>query len=78
MMIGIVPAFVVMYWWQGKLFAEGAAQEFSTLLSPSYIASTAITGMIQLAWLIWIIVSVSNKRDPIYDRIAGTSVLRTS
>lgn len=79
MMIGIIPAFIAAYWWESTLFANGAdmATDISETLSASYIATNAITGVIEIAWLIWIIVSVSKKRDPIYDRIAGTSVLRT-
>ncbi|PWK63528.1 RDD family protein [Aminobacter sp. AP02] len=76
MMIGLIPAFVPAFWWGDPFFANGA--DISETLSTSYIATTAITGVIEIAWFIWIIVSVSKKRDPIYDRIAGTSVLRTS
>lgn len=75
MMIGVIPAFIAAFWWENSLFVDGA--DVSEMLSAGYIVTTAITSLIQIAWLIWIIVSVSKKRDPIYDRIAGTSVLRT-
>ena len=29
-----------------------------------------------IAWIVWIIVATARKRDPVYDRLAGTSVLR--
>lgn len=35
-----------------------------------------IGGIIQLAWILWIIISASQKNDPIYDRLVGTAVVR--
>ncbi|MEJ6783505.1 RDD family protein [Aminobacter sp. Piv2-1] len=71
--IGMVPALffalVVLFFIEDPM----AAMETS-----GYWRMFAIAAIIQLAWLLWIIISVSRKRDPIYDRIAGTSVLRTS
>ena len=29
-----------------------------------------------IAWIVWIIVATARKRDPVYDRLAGTAVLR--
>jgi uncharacterized RDD family membrane protein YckC len=42
-----------------------------------FLTGIGVTGIAGFAWLIWILVSVSNKRDPIYDRLVGTSVFRT-
>lgn len=38
--------------------------------TPVYIAIT----LAELIWIAWIVVSLVRKRDPIYDRIAGTTV----
>lgn len=70
--IGMVPALLVLF-----IFLFVAMDPLTAMESSSFWTLFTIAIIIQLAWVIWIIVSVSNKRDPIYDRIAGTSVLRT-
>ncbi|MBB6465373.1 putative RDD family membrane protein YckC [Aminobacter lissarensis] len=70
--IGMIPAMlfaVVVFFVLEDPFAAMETQGYWTMF--------AIAAAIQIAWLLWIIISVSTKRDPIYDRIAGTSVLRT-
>ena len=34
-------------------------------------------GLISVAWMLWIVVSVARKTDPIHDRLAGTAVVMT-
>jgi hypothetical protein len=33
-------------------------------------------GLLGMMWYLWVAIQVARKRDPIYDRIAGTAVLR--
>lgn len=70
--IGMVP---------GVLFAVVVffviEDPFAAMETQGYWTMFAIAAVIQIAWLLWIAISVSRKHDPIYDRFAGTSVLRT-
>lgn len=72
MWIGMVPALIFMF--VVLFFIE---DPLAAMQTRGYWTMFAFAAAVELAWLIWIIVSVSKKRDPIYDRIAGTSVLRT-
>ncbi|PSH69733.1 hypothetical protein CU102_05520 [Phyllobacterium brassicacearum] len=44
-------------------------------LTSGVVAAMILTWLIGMVWLIWIIVSVSKKQDPIYDRLVGTAVV---
>ena len=48
------------------------------LVDPTYRAVNLAGIALGVAWFVWIAVSMVRKRDPIYDRIAGTAVLRAS
>lgn len=72
MWIGTIPAFLVMI---KVLFLSD--DPLNAMSGSGFWLAFAVALLIEIAWFIWIIVSVSKKRDPIYDRIAGTSVLRT-
>lgn len=72
MWIGTIPAFLVMI---KALFLSD--DPLNAMSGDGFWLAFAVALLIEIAWFIWIIVSVSKKRDPIYDRIAGTSVLRT-
>jgi uncharacterized RDD family membrane protein YckC len=75
MMIGAIPLVMlqIITWLR---VAGGGADPLETLLSSFNIAMTIIGGLVILAWLIWIVISVARKRDPIYDWLAGTTVVR--
>lgn len=70
--IGMVPGLLLAF-----VFLVVAKDPMAAMATSSFWTLFYIAAIIQLAWLFWIIVAVSRKRDPIYDRIAGTSVLRT-
>jgi uncharacterized RDD family membrane protein YckC len=72
MWVGAVPAAAVM------LVALGSSAPAELATNNAFWTAFAVAGIIELAWFIWIIVSISRKRDPIYDRIAGTITIRTS
>ncbi len=70
MWIGFIPALVV---W-GLIYVESTRPDPS---ASGLILPLVIAAIISTAWFIWITISVSQKRDPIYDRLAGTAVIRT-
>ena len=76
MQLGIVPipgGLIVAF-----LLAQFRGIDPAEILSSRvYLSFLAIAAAIYFAWIVWIIVSVSRKRDPIYDRLAHTAVLRT-
>lgn len=53
-------------------FTVETPEEMLSWLWPMNIAS-----LIGIAWLLWIVVSVARKTDPIHDRLAGTAVVLT-
>jgi len=57
------------------MFVSDAAQLQAIMTSPSYILRMVVAGLVGLAWAIWILVSLARKRDPIYDRLAKTTVV---
>jgi len=73
MMIGVVPAFAVLiYSW---LVTGGEIDAAAASLALEFLPLTVI---IALAWYVWIIVQIARKRDPVYDRLAGTAVVLRS
>ncbi|PSJ57199.1 RDD family protein [Kumtagia ephedrae] len=74
MWIGLAPgliASIVMM----SFFSAAELEPF--FQSPYFVPGLIIFFLIGLGWIVWIVVSLVRKRDPVYDRIAGTSVLRT-
>jgi uncharacterized RDD family membrane protein YckC len=57
------------------MFVSDATQLEAWVTSPSYILLMIIAGLAGLAWAIWIMVSLARKHDPIYDRLAKTTVV---
>lgn len=70
-MIGALPAIGVMsYWWlvtAGNIDAPAASMAIELL---------PLALIVALVWYVWIIVQIARKRDPVYDRLAGTAVVR--
>lgn len=73
MWIGAIPALLMMI-----MILFLSTDPLGAMSGSGFWLAFTAAALIEIAWFIWIIVSVSKKRDPIYDRIAGTSVLRTS
>jgi uncharacterized RDD family membrane protein YckC len=73
MWIGTVPILIV----QVALFAfvREASELEAIVAAPYYFPLVIVAGLIALAWIIWIFVSLARKHDPIYDRLAGTAVM---
>lgn len=73
MWIGAIPALLIMV--KVLILSE---DPLSAMSGSGFWLAFTVALFVEIVWFIWIIVSVSKKHDPIYDRIAGTSVLRTS
>lgn len=69
--IGAVPSLLLL------IVALGSNSPENLATNNMFWFGLVAAVMIELLWFIWIIVSISNKRDPVYDRIAATAVLRT-
>lgn len=72
-LIGSIPGFVVLL----VLYANvGGVEDMQAILGASWFRFVSIGGwLIGAAWLLWIVVSLARKDDPIYDRLAGTAVI---
>lgn len=68
MMLGAIPAFVLLILMMFK-GDPAAALEMPTMFWTSYL--------IGAAWVLVLVVQIAMKRDPVYDWIAGTAVVRT-
>lgn len=70
MYTGAVPVVAVL------LFASSTADPLGAMASSGFWTAFAVAAALEVAWIIWILVSLIAKRDPIYDRLAKTSVVR--
>ncbi|MDI6028666.1 RDD family protein [Corticibacterium sp. UT-5YL-CI-8] len=66
--LALIPGLLLYQW---MLWDMSSVQQ-SGLFFPLLAVGLALV----FAWFVWIIVDVARKRDPIYDRLAGTAVLR--
>lgn len=68
--------------WSGiTLFMLSGVTDFASFVAKTQGGSFLLQAVLQflpLVWLAWIGVSLVNKRDPIYDRVAGTAVIRVA
>ncbi|MBU6462174.1 MAG: RDD family protein [Bradyrhizobium sp.] len=71
MMIGFVPAFALLIW---RIMVGGSAD---AMFTPDTFKWMAVTFSLAGVWIIVLIVQIARKRDPYYDRLAGTAVIRT-
>jgi uncharacterized RDD family membrane protein YckC len=72
MAIGFVPALALLAW--RAVVGGGSADAAFT---PDAFKWLTATLLLDGAWVIVLIVQVARKRDPYYDRLAGTAVIRT-
>lgn len=62
---------VPMFWYRYD------AEALSSLVnSPVYLSASYAAMAVFAVWLAWIVISMARKRDPVYDRIIGTAVIR--
>jgi uncharacterized RDD family membrane protein YckC len=76
MMLGAIatlPALAMVFW------SDGSIEGMSRLVHDrTYWAASTGGAVVVMAWFVWIAVSMARKRDPVYDRIVGTAVVRAS
>lgn len=65
-------------WAMAAWIGDDMAAASRLLVDPTYRAASIAGTALSVAWFVWIAVSMVRKRDPIYDRIAGTAVLHAS
>lgn len=73
MFAALVPGMLVTLGFE-LAASRGGSDPFALLASPYFVVANIVAGVIFLGWFGWIIVSVVRRRDPVYDRVAGTSV----
>ncbi|MGN7803428.1 RDD family protein [Ensifer sp. 22521] len=73
MFAAVVPGMLVTLGFELAV-AHGAWDPFVLLTHPFFVGANILAGLIFVGWFAWITVSVIRKRDPVYDRAAGTSV----
>jgi hypothetical protein len=71
MFIGSVPALAVLAY--QKITTDGSAD---AMFSGSFFQWFVGAMLIAVVWYVWLIVQVVRKKDPVYDRLAGTMVLK--
>jgi hypothetical protein len=71
MFIGSVPVFAVLLY---RLAVAGANAD--AMFTDGFFQWFAIAALIGAAWAIVLIIQIARKTDPVYDRLAGTAVLR--
>lgn len=82
---GLLPSLVFMFFFVRIMFSAfetGTPEQIAKTLESSgaftwMLPVQMIAQFLPLAWMIWIAVSLSGNRAPMYDRWAGTTVVRT-
>jgi uncharacterized RDD family membrane protein YckC len=75
MWVGFAPALAAQFLLLGSV---ATTSDLEAVMNGSYYVPLSILGAIlALAWIVWIIVSLARKRDPVYDRLVGTAVVCT-
>jgi uncharacterized RDD family membrane protein YckC len=69
--IGVVPMLVVLFvsYIANKGDPEGT-------FGGNFFVWFGAAGVVGTVWNLWVLIEIVRKRDPIYDKIAGTAVLR--
>lgn len=73
MYAGLIPLIVVLV---GTYALTGGDADVLATATTSFLIAGAIAAALAVLWDLWIVVSVARKQDPIYDRVAGTAVIR--
>jgi uncharacterized RDD family membrane protein YckC len=72
MVIGAVPMFAVLIY---QRVAVGGSAD--TMFTGSFFRWFMIAGVLGMVWVIVLAVQIARKKDPVYDRLAGTAVLKS-
>ena len=71
MIIGFVPALALLLYQRAA--SDGSAD---AMFTDRFFQWFIYAGLVALIWVVLLIVQVARKRDPVYDRLAGTAVVR--
>jgi uncharacterized RDD family membrane protein YckC len=71
MIIGVAPMFAVLIY---QVVAAGGSPD--AMATRSFFMWFAAAGLLGGIWTLVLVVQVARKTDPVYDRLAGTAVLR--
>jgi uncharacterized RDD family membrane protein YckC len=69
----MVPTLTVLVGY--KLLSNGGPEG---MMEGSFFIWFVGAGVLGVAWLLWSIIQTARKRDPVYDRIAGTAAVRAA
>jgi uncharacterized RDD family membrane protein YckC len=71
MVIGAVPAFAVLIY--QRVTVGGSAD---AMFTGSFFQWFMYAGVLGAIWVVVLVIQIARKTDPVYDRLAGTAVLR--
>jgi uncharacterized RDD family membrane protein YckC len=71
MAIGFVPAFAILIY---QYAANGASAD--AMFTGNFFRWFMYAGGLGALWVVVLIIQIARKSDPVYDRLAGTAVLR--
>jgi len=73
MLIGVLPALAILLIYFGPY-----GLDLEEIAASSFFVWVFIGAIVLNGWIIFLIVQIAKKRDPLYDRMAGTAVIRAS
>ena len=74
MAIGAIPAFALLAYLAYRYAVAGDSAD--ELFTPALFSSIIVALLLGAAWSLMLIIQVARKVDPLYDRLAGTAVLK--
>jgi hypothetical protein len=74
MLIGFLPILAVLLIFLIVLWKHG--WDVGEIATVNFLNWFLVAGFVLFGWIIFLGVQIAFKRDPLYDRIAGTAVLR--
>jgi hypothetical protein len=70
MIIGFVPALALLLY--QRTITDGSAD---AMFTDHFFQWFIFSGLVAAIWSVLLIIQVARKRDPVYDRLAGTAVV---
>ena len=73
---GFIPTLIIIPMNFGAMMSIAEAPAAAGGFAAWFVPLQLVAQFLPLVWLAWIGVSLVNNRDPVYDRVAGTTVVR--
>ena len=73
MVIGFVPVFAILIY----QYAVAGGGGVDAVFTPSFFRWLIYTGVPAFIWVVMLITQIAMKKDPVYDRLAGTAVVKS-